>query len=53
MAKRVLKFVDDDEDIRDLLRQALETRSYEVTVAQDGPECPKDRLQTGRDIIFC
>src|ERR1051326_868233 len=35
MVKRVL-VVDDDEDMQDLLRQALETENYEVTVAEDG-----------------
>jgi DNA-binding response OmpR family regulator len=35
MFKRVL-VVDDDEDMQDLLREALETESYEVMIAQDG-----------------
>lgn len=35
MSKRVL-IIDDDEDMQDLLREALEIEDYEVMVAEDG-----------------
>jgi CheY-like chemotaxis protein len=51
MPKRVL-VVDDDEDMQDLLRQALETESYEVTVAQDGLDALEMVEQASPDLIL-
>ncbi len=51
MAKRVL-VVDDDEDMQDLLRQALETESYNVTVAQDGLAALEILEQANPDLIL-
>lgn len=51
MAKRVL-VVDDDEDMQDLLRQALETESYDVTVAQDGLVALEIVQQANPDLIL-
>jgi CheY-like chemotaxis protein len=51
MPKRVL-VVDDDEDMQALLRQALETESYEVTVAQDGLDALEMIEQASPDLIL-
>jgi DNA-binding response OmpR family regulator len=51
MAKHVL-VVDDDEDMQDLLRQALETESYDVTVAQDGLAALEILEQANPDLIL-
>jgi DNA-binding response OmpR family regulator len=51
MIKRVL-VVDDDEDMQDLLRQALETENYEVIVAEDGLVALETLKQSSPDLIL-
>jgi DNA-binding response OmpR family regulator len=51
MGKRVL-VVDDDEDMQDLLREALETEDYEVTVAQNGLDALGEVEKAAPDLIL-
>jgi CheY-like chemotaxis protein len=51
MGKRVL-VVDDDEDMQDLLREALETEHYEVTVAKNGLDALGEVEKAVPDLIL-
>ena len=44
--------IDDDSQIRELLRKILEREGYEVFLAQDGEEGVKLQRQTDADIII-
>jgi CheY-like chemotaxis protein len=47
----VVVVVDDEEDTRELLRELLELRGYQVTTAQDGSEA-LDVLRSGTRVCF-
>ena len=45
--------VEDDIDIQELLRNFLQEVGYEISIANDGKMCIRDRLYTGPSGIWC
>jgi len=50
MAQRIL-IIEDDQYLRDLYQELMETEGYEVEVAQDGMEGSKKALEGGFDLL--
>jgi len=50
MAQRIL-IIEDDQYLRDLYQELMETEGYEVEVAQDGEEGSKKALEGGFDLL--